>query len=346
SPLVLKQTLSLDCAEDNFVAAPLSLAVNGQGKLFIFDRKKTKIFILDTNGRFIKSFGSQGHGPADIGVGYSLNMCKKKLNYIEGKGLLVNDKVNMKILRFNDNGTLTKEYKTKSYLSCYPLIDNAGNFYHASVSNGAVDVYDNQLEKLHTLLGPKELRRYINYHPENKWVANALAMPVDKNVFYDLIQKNQLIIYYATSSTFFLFDNFRLIRKFDIFPQKAMERREPYVRDMEESKKEVLKLFPDRKGKMVRYMPVFSNFFVDKDNWKYFYLQGFKDLERDAQTIYKFNLEGQLVKVLYCKADKYIHFHVKKNNLFYGLGTEEVFVLKENGEGMPEREKRKEIING
>ena len=56
-----------------------SIVSDPSGKLFLVDRKHSKIFVLDDQGKFITSFGSQGEGPGEIKNMGSCYLVNKKL---------------------------------------------------------------------------------------------------------------------------------------------------------------------------------------------------------------------------------------------------------------------------
>jgi hypothetical protein len=108
-----------------------------------------------------------------------------------------------------------------------------------------------------------------------------------------------------------------------------MELREEKVKESIKINKKILKEYPDFKGKTLRYFTVFANFFIDQDNKNYFFLQGFYEKKEKIIPIYKFDLNGNHLKVLYLKSDYYFDFLVKRHNLFYGIARDKICLYRE-----------------
>jgi hypothetical protein len=137
--------------------------------------------------------------------------------------------------------------------------------------------------------------------------------PCSENTGYDITPGNRLVIYLRRSSRFFVFDGKRLVRQFDVLLKEAMEEFRIRAIDLVENSGK-----KPKRGKYrdVRFLYMFGKFFLDKDDGRYFYLQGLN--ERDRLLIYKFNLKGQLVKILN-GYQKSVYMLTKRNHLFYEL---------------------------
>lgn len=328
TPLKRVKTIYKDFGGKNFLPMPVSLAVDGKGNLYIYDRFLVKILKFDKNYRCIRTFGKEGKSRGEMSIGNLGGRGLKRMNFCQKERLLISDAANKKILEFNPNGILIDEYPIAYRFTFFPLIDEKGNFYLPS-SSGAVDVFNKNFKKIYTLLSKKELLRLIGFNPKEDWKKRALSIPDERNICYDIVSKNKFVVYVVNSSTIYLFENFRLKKQFDIFPKKAMELREEKVKESIEIGKKMLKEYPDLKGKTLRYFTVFSNFFIDQDNRNCFYLQGFHEMKEKITSIYKFDLNGNLLKVLCFKSDDCFDFLVKRNNLFYGIDRERICISKE-----------------
>jgi hypothetical protein len=80
------------------------------------------------------------------------------------------------------------------------------------------------------------------------------------------------------------------------------------------------------------YLPMFSNLLVDEDNDDVFFLQFGRNKTKGIHTLYQFNVNGELMKVLYVKHEKnspFIRFKLKKNNRFYAIERDKLIMYKE-----------------
>ncbi|MCP4215290.1 MAG: 6-bladed beta-propeller [bacterium] len=336
-PLKVVRTISENFSKQHFIAFPSALAVDAQGNIFVFDRMLYKVFVFDKNGTFLRVFGKEGRGPGDIAKGCGA-FSKKKLALSPDNHLLISDCINKKILEFDIGGTLIHEYPIGIIIPFPPVLDRKGNIYmpaESMLNNDLIYVYDSNLKKTHTLLKKSDYMGFLNLEPK-KWILRGLYSPHEDHFSYDLTAGGELAVYIANTCTFCLFKDFKLIKKFNIYPKNAMELLYRQILEHnEQMKKEFTSAELEEMDKhSFVYDRPFLRFFLDKDNDDCFYLQGdteiLKAIKKKRTVLYKFKMDGKLENVLYIETKAFIHVIAKRNNLFYGTDTGGVvLILKE-----------------
>jgi hypothetical protein len=141
-----------------------------------------------------------------------------------------------------------------------------------------------------------------------------------------MIDDTKLIAFSPYTSTVYLFEGNKLIHQFNLYSQPILNNfKKKLIRI-----KEKLKRKRDRNNarrvrrKSCLYSRVFTDFFVDKDSRRSFYLQ-YYDGDNKRIKIYRFNFDGQLEKIYFLPFGKngvVPHFKIKKNHLFYAIDRE------------------------
>ncbi|MCP4217638.1 MAG: 6-bladed beta-propeller [bacterium] len=334
SKLKIVKKITDNFSKQHFLAFPISIAVNKEGIIFVFDRLLHKIFAFDKAGNFLRVFGREGRGPGDIAKGAGGTFNKKRLMIGPTGNLLVSDCVNRKILEFDAMGTLIKEYPVKITASFSPVMDDEGNYYLPSPSmlgDALIDVYDKDNRRTHSLLKKNDMLRLLDYEPK-KWMLHLLSEPHTTTIELETSAGNQLGVYIYNSSTFYLFKNRKFVRKFPLYPKKALEARNRRIEfKRERLRKASAEIKASRKG-VVDYARVGGGFFIDGDTPDFFYLKNVVHLLSDQRLLYKFSIGGELIKVLSLEGDdQALHPLVKRNGLFYALSTTNIYILKEEG---------------
>jgi len=321
--LIKTGEIPLDFEEENFFARPYELQVDKDGTLFVIDDILDKILIFDSKLKFIRSFGKVGRGPGDWG---QAKKGRKHIYLAQDSNLYVSDYQNNKTIVFDKKGNLVKElfFRFKYPITFYPVTDSKNNYYVISRSGGAVDVYDKNLEKTRTLLSKADYMKFamrvpfLGSNPTDKQTREyiASAVPSDFDTLYDIFPGNGLIIYLCYSSTAYIFRDNKLVRRFDILPEKAIKSFKTRIGRMR------IKLKNDESYSM----QMFNQFFVDKENGKYFYLQ-INSYEPKGGLLYKFDLQGQLIDVYFL--EHAIWIKAKRNNRYYAIGDDYIHIFEE-----------------
>lgn len=312
--LVLVKEIREDIDNTHFMAQPSSLAVDDENNLYAYDKILKKIFKFDKEYRLERVFGRQGRGPGefhggDPGVG--------KLYFGSDGRLYACDSYNRKIIVFDKKGNHLKDIhlppERQEVKSFFPVVDAKKNFYILSTHKGAVDVYDERMNLKHTCLEEANYNRFLIHKPgyPKRVPFNPTLQPDITNTYYDILSSNRLVVYLMNSSTAFVFRTQKVIRQFDLWPEKALAEYKDRIEEFRGNKK--LKYWST---------PFALNFFVDKDNGEYFYLSLL-----GGTAFYKFNLKGELLYVLHTKP--YCDLKIKRNKLFYGIRRGRIQIFQE-----------------
>jgi len=316
--LVKIKEISSNINDEHFMVRPISLTVDNKGNIFVFDLRIKKIFKFDKNYKFVKVFGRKGQGPGEFG----LNVC---LIYFSKDGYLyVGDNINKKIIKFDTDGNHIKDFKLPISANLYggflPVINNDGDCFVLNGINSSIDaynIYNKDIKNTYRLLNKNECNRSVvlKLRKQDYMFWSMLTM---SDLSYDMILDNRLIIYLARSSAIYIYKKKTLIKKFYIWPKNALEL---YKERIEHRKKNLKK-----NDLLILYM--FYDFFVDKDNEKFFYLSC-KGKGNKKEMLYKFDIEGNLIKIFYSPV-RVFWLKCKRNNLFYGIFKDNIYIFKED----------------
>jgi hypothetical protein len=307
--LVKVAEIPIDFSDNHYFAIPAGIAVSDQ-ELFVLDGKINQVFLFTKDFKFVKPFVTSGNGPGEIDP---RTMFEKYIYFAENGTLYLSDPGNKKITVFNRRGKFIKDTQIPFDFpgSVIPVVDSDGNFYLTS-RDSVLSVYDKNMKKIKTLLKPGVLRRFLctkHY---------SFLTPCTSNTSYDVLPGNRLVVYIANAATVYIFKDFKLERKFDVWPKRIIKQ---HTEEIEEVKKH-------SEGRSFFAM-LFNKFFVDKDDRDFFYLNGPVDIEKNVRTLYKFNLKGELISVLYTEIKK-VDIMAKRSNLFYGISFDgEILIFKE-----------------
>jgi hypothetical protein len=303
--LVKVKEITEEIDDEHFLAKPLHLALDDEGNLYVLDAMLVKIFKFDPGFRLVKMFLNEGRGPGEI-----THSCpgKSPLYFSKDGHLYVLSPYNRKIIAFNKSGKVTREIRIEMnnrFRHFCPVVDLKGNVYTLSAGNGAVDVFEPSMKPIKTLLKPGVYKKMIIFEPTAK-TSKDIFEPGELNTFYDVLPDNGFIIYIANSSTVFLFKDHQPVKSFNIWPKQLFEN---YKVNYEKDKKQ----FRNTKWENGWFKPFMMDFFVDKDDERFFYIDtfaGYRDL-------YKFDMNGKLVLVLRLMENASII--AKRNGFFYGI---------------------------
>lgn len=311
-----------EVAKDEFLFLPFSAAMDREGSLFIYDMLQAKVLKFDSSLKFVKSFGGEGGGPGEFrGKGRSYAVF---LNVTRDGKLLAHDIVARKVSVFDTFGTFIKhipntELRGPSFLK--PFLDNDGYLVHQYFKDGRVVVYNDKGKTLLSITH-KEKKKEILFIEEQ---VSKGAEEIYKRMpfFYNgdelrirITGDGRLLLYFEMSATLHVVNlkDKKRAKTFRIWPEKAIRFKRPVVEKM-----------------VVGYSPLFSNLFLDGDHNDIFYLDFGLNEDGSRHYIYKMNLDGGLIEVLYIpqKKGSHPHFLVKQNNLFFAKMGEKITIYKE-----------------
>ena len=317
--------IAADIDDEHFMVMPWQFTGNKQGDIYIFDIRLQQIFKFDKNMKFVAVFGNTGQGPGEFSSRRGGGLKEMYFGYDDS--LYVSDMGNNKIINFTANGKHARDIRLPvpaiATGGFFPVIMPNGNFFIRTGLNCSIDAYninDWQMKKQYSLLSLKDFQRSVILKVrKQEYLGWMFSEPLA--VQYDLIPENRLMVYLATTSTVFIFRGDRLEKTFNIWPKKVLDiyRKEIEKRGQKLKKNDSFSIF------------MFLNFFLDKDNENCFYLEGRTDGSDKKRFLYQFDLNGNLVKVLYLPV--IARFAFKKNNLFYTVADDMIYIFKEKNKG-------------
>lgn len=303
----------------NFLAAPWSLAADGSGNIYVYDSMIKKIYKYNRDLKLLSTFGGPGGGPGEFGLVRGLG------DYIhihlsKDNRLYAGDRMNRKIICFDTSGKLLKEIKMDMIplSDIVPVVDGEGNFYLHSKGEGVIDVYNPEGQKTSTLMDRKELAFGLFFSFKREIMKKHYYRESSPStVLYDMIGGDRLLVYFQTSNFFYIVQNNKVTKKLKLWPREALKFYKELLRN-------AIYGDPEIDG----FHPFFHELIVDKDNEKYVYFHLGRPIGSMESYIYQFDLEGNLIKVLFIKElskDHYTWVKYKRNGLFYAVGRDEEY---------------------
>lgn len=299
--------------DKHFMVWPLAIAAAGDGTFFCYDNKIRKIYKFASNGTLIKIFGTHGQGPGEFSKGRGT-----ALEIYLGKGGILNisDIANRRLMKFNTDGKHIKDYRIPAnimiYQGFFPVITPGENILIRGGIGCTLNAYSiGDMKKQYSILNREKAARQIVTKASPRSAKDRAAVGW-MEVFYDVIKDTLHIVYLNRSSTVYIYEKEKLIKQFDLWPQGALDN----FRKKTEYKK----------NSNMRVSSLFVSLLVDKDNENYFYLD-MGITEGKGRMLYKFDLDGNLVKIL--RVPTSMRFHCKRNNTFYATHKDTIILLKE-----------------
>lgn len=309
--------IGADLGKGEYLFKPISLTIDKDGNLYAYDVLQSKILIFNSHFEFIKSLGREGQGPGEFINAGKLNSVFIKFG--RDGNLYCNDVIAKKIITFNQKGDYIQDYKYKRLGTSYPIVDALGNIYFLSVKDFIVRIKNQNQIYLFKLENEKRNFDYLFFKPSSLFLFNELRN-LSETLFVDLTINSILLIYFPNSSTMLILKDQKILRKMRIWPKESLSYFKPEIEN-------IIKKDDNR------YKSLFFKLIVDEDDANIFYLQflGRKGNER-INALYKFDLQGKLIKVLYIKSKKTYnaHFELIKNGHFYSIANEKINIYKEN----------------
>lgn len=313
--LELVHEIPLDISDEIFMADPYYLTTGPDGSLYVFDRVIKKIFQFDKNYKFVRTFGNKGSGPGEFGFGRDF----LPIRFSYDGHLYVGEHESQRIAKFSPSGKHIKDIRLSSGLMTggpfVPCVDKSGIHYILDWKNHQIKAVDEKMNTLYSLFNKKDFERVL-YVKLSGMDARHWVIPDLRTIKFDVLPNNRLIVYNANGSCVYIFEKDKLVRKFNFWPEMALK----YYKKIAEHRHK------NRRSREIFSCIMSYAFFIDRDNEKYFYLQG--SIEGKIKHLhYRFDLEGKLDKIVY--TEKYVKLMEKRNNLFYGIKNGSVQIYKE-----------------
>lgn len=317
--LVVFKTIDAEIDEEHFLAQPLSLAVGNDGLFYVFDRLVRKIFMFDGNGKFLKTFGESGQGPGEFGKRFDNNW----LYFGQDGFLYLSSTANKKIIKYSPEGKYLSEEKLPAqeytFGPFFPITSRTGESMLLNGPKGTIDVFrklGDQSKPKYSLLSKDDYNWSIILEVRDKDLYH-WNFPTLTDTYYDCLPDGRIIVYLTRTSTIKIYKENQLQKKFNVWPQKALEK----YREKISIRKQRLK------EQDIFIVEMFNNFFMDNDTNKHFYLSSIKLENNRGYGIYRLDVNGTLDKIL--TSNERVFIRAKKNNIFYGVGEGKILLLKE-----------------
>ena len=300
-PLKLYKTLGPEIAPDVFIYLPISLTLDKDGNLFVFDRAQHRIVQMNKDLQFVRFIGSAGEGEGQF---YKSPKAAVFLNFGLDNKLYCADSVAQKIIVFDNKGRYIKEIFFPKGQFGKPLVDAGGQVYFFS-GNSREIVAHNQNGEM-TLKIPVNAR-----HAFSMMFRKQKIYKNNFNLFfmYTIMEPDNMLLYFANSSLMYSVRRNEIFKEYRILPQDLLS----------EYKKKIDKL----EGKSLQ-IPLFARLIPDSDTNESYYLPHIKNQTTNRSLIYQMNLGGELERTYYVEYDQAaggIWILAKKNNFFYARRT-------------------------
>jgi DNA-binding beta-propeller fold protein YncE len=315
--------------QEEFLAFPRAIAADDKGNIYVFDTIMVKIFKYDRDLKLVKSFGQQGQGPTDFmvphrGTDVGLYCTDEKLYVLIGKSkqLIVLDKDLNYVGEFRQK--LPERYLTRHF-----TVNKDGDFvFYSRTGNGIWWVYDHEMKFKSKFSIDLKLFEFLFFEPPRCLFEN-MSNTNKIEIKHDIAKNSKLLVYCKDTSSLFVFNNNRLEKRFNLYSRKILDKFKPRLaRTLEEFSGSSNRKIGNSRI-MCGYRSVFTNFFIDKDTGKSFYLE-YRDGDAKKIYLYNFDLEGKLLKINQVEnknayRDRTV-FKLKRNNIFYAVVSNETIV--------------------
>lgn len=318
--LVKTEELTADIQDEEFIFKPLTMTLKGKN-LYVYDEVQAKIFKLNNQLTPIKSYGGVGQGPGELFGKRSLVF----INFgLDGK-LYLNDVNPKKMIILDENLDYIDEfrYNTNWRLDYSPVADAQGAvyFFKFDGNDNMIKGFDHHQNPLFSVPVEDE---DLNTLYEKK---NPLFGPGGDSIMA-ITAHSIVLIFFRDSSTLFILKNNKLVKKAKLWPKDALI---DYKSKLDKI------LMPDKTGtrkiKSVGFISFFSWIIMDNDDGNKFFLDYINNETKGIRVLYHFNMDAELLKVLYVKIQRpIIRFLAKGNNRYYGIEGEKIVIYKEKEE--------------
>ncbi len=319
--LKMVKKVSYDFDDENFIGKVGSVTADKEGNLYIYDSLQAKIFKLNKDLKYIKSFGREGRGPGEFGNSFS----HMELNIGPENNLYISDSLTHRIHMFDTDGKFIKDYPVKFHGGFFPIITSLGNFIIPSNNNETVFTeYTKDMKVKRSVLNAKGSFNKFFYFKPDYMMLRFLTYP---KYFFNYICKispdgKKFVVFMINNVTYYLFNNFKLEKKMRILPKNVLENyKKYYLEDIMKTRES--------------YQPFTRKLFFDLENSNFLYIQFLKEMDNLRDVLYRFSLSGVLDEVLYIKLSnnkEYRVFLLEKNSLFYVRDSEYFYIYKKQGE--------------
>jgi sugar lactone lactonase YvrE len=315
-PLEKVKTVDADLGNGEYLFSPTSIAAGKDG-VFVYDILQAKIFKFDRNlDTVITSFGRKGRGPAEFGgtgKGYPVFIQMGR----DGK-LYANDVRMKKIIVFDTSGKYFGEIKNFASRLRNPLVDASGNLYVVSVKDKIINVLNQEKKALFTINNQERSFDYLFLKPGFTYLEIA-SKNLAGELFPAMMADSTFLLYFKSSARLIILKKNKITKEINLWPEDALST----------YKKKLEKVVA--KGKNM-YISMFFNLFTDEDNPRTFFLQFGSNERRGMNTLYQYDISGNLLNAYFVKFDKsepFTRFWAKWRDRIYAIEDDKLILYKE-----------------
>jgi len=329
--LVKIKEIDADLGNDEYIFSPTSLAMDRENNLFVYDKLQARVIVLNEKLNFMTSWGRKGRGPGEFsGTGFGhlvfLNIG------LDGK-LYANDVSAFKVMAFTKQGKYVRDIKYTKHRFFEPIADSGGNLIQIENEGWQVNFVNEKNETLFTFKDEDKMIDYLifkEFPPYNKVLKKVLPRDIVMMDFvpYALNQltmrmtpDSTLLIYFRSASILYVVKEKKIVKKIKVWPRDAIDSYKKFVLDK-------------RKENKRYYKGMFFGFFLDGDNANVVYLQLGENKEKKINALYRLDLQGKLLEVLYIELKEgdnvpATRFVLKQNGYFFAKSEDKIYIYKE-----------------
>jgi len=310
------RTLNPDLGSGEYLFKPFSITTNGT-HIYIYDNLQTKLFKLDKDLNFVKSVGRKGRGPGEFsGTG---KVYPVFIRFGRDGLLYAYDVMVKRLTVFDSDLKFLRIYINIPDSNSPPIIDDKGNQYYYTVDNNkTINVLDKKKTIQMTVTNCMENFRFLLKKPRINSRNKKVPINLTDLVRMEISPHSELLTYIASSSTLIVMKNGEMLGKKYLWPRDALKF---YENDLEE----VIKINPNM------FRTLFFKIFVDEDVPDNFYLQYGLNREKGINSVYQFNVKGELLNVLYVNTENLNvlpRFELKVGERFYAVEDTNLTIYK------------------
>jgi len=276
--------------------------VDASGRIYILDWREAKVFIFDSDGTYIKTFGRQGQGPGEMNMPVTIKITSR--NEIAVGNLRQN--MNFYTLE----GDFVRNINTAKAGSLGMTIDSDYNLFGTLIvqdeENPRYELikFDPEMNRLHSY-GSSPLPDERNFNPFSGGTF-VYAVRYDDFVFFGDHQTYEILVYNPSG---------KIVKKIS----KVYD---PVVITQEEKDRIMERMPPDIKVSIPKFHTPYYWFYLD-DEGRIFVQTNEKVEEGDGYYYDVFNPEGKCLAKIPLKMRPYL---IKKNKLYTVESDEEGFL--------------------
>jgi hypothetical protein len=311
SKVTFKEDFSIGEGEfdEDMFAELTSLDVDGDGNIYILDRKDKKVKIFDSAGKFVKKFGEEGQGPGEMYVPVSIQVT-------HNNEMVIGDAGNQRLAFFSLEGEFLREMSTaaKATALALPMIDSQGNIIgqelvpvpDESKLFREVRKYDSELNSLFTIASI-----------DNTNLIQGKINPFQVVLFYQLGKENS--IYISNPDAY----EIKVLTTEGKLLRRILKDYDP-VEVTNKDKEDFFERLPDLVGpikdriEFPKNYPAYQNFTLDEE-WRLFVRTFEKGKEEGEFFFDVFDVEGRYIAKIPFKGDP----RVWKGNKLFAIEEDE-----------------------